>query len=136
MEHSQEYLDYLDSPEWRARKFEIINQRGPRCQRCGKTYLAMCAGEFLSLHHKTYARLGKELAEDLELLCNACHESADKERRKKVEHAAKSRAWSRRLNGWATKVYGENWEDYQDYDAVEEEFQEWLESREEDDYDY
>lgn len=43
-------------------------KRGPYCETCGS------GTQNINVHHKTYARLGKELAEDLEILCQMCHE--------------------------------------------------------------
>lgn len=34
----------------------------------------MCGGKGSHVHHKTYARIGNEYDEDLELLCMFCHD--------------------------------------------------------------
>lgn len=65
MNHA-EYLAYLESPWWRMRRHAVMRYRGERCERCGLT-------QRLQLHHRTYQRLGKELPEDVELLCRNCH---------------------------------------------------------------
>jgi 5-methylcytosine-specific restriction endonuclease McrA len=62
-----EYHAYLQGPFWRARKAAIIRYRGERCERCFRV-------DNLELHHRTYERLGRELPEDVELLCSRCHQ--------------------------------------------------------------
>jgi hypothetical protein len=47
-------------------RVDILTVRGKRCKRCGVT-------KFLHVHHKTYANLGNEEPEDLEILCKDCH---------------------------------------------------------------
>jgi len=50
-------------------------------------------------------RLGHEEPEDVQVLCPPCHEQAD------VEPAvhAERRRWARRVDGWASKRWGEEW---------------------------
>lgn len=78
-----EYLAYLESPWWRARKAVVIRYRGEQCERCGCRYR-------LQLHHRNYDRLGRELPADVELLCWICHQGEhgftydhDRERRER-----------------------------------------------------
>jgi hypothetical protein len=42
-------------------------ERDKGCRCCGST-------EQLEAHHRTYARFGKELAEDITILCGGCHD--------------------------------------------------------------
>jgi hypothetical protein len=42
-------------------------------------------------------------------------------------------SYARRLGGWATKVYGDDWEDSPGYDVASERFDRWLEERGESD---
>lgn len=79
----------------------------------------MCGFQFFELHHKTYERLGRERDDDLEVLCKPCHERADEQRCAKALYDA-------RLNGWATKVYGDDWEWNEDKSEVEQDFDDWL----------
>ena len=59
------YQDYLLSDRWVRLKAKIVAQRGINCEECGAPHTV--------LHHKTYARLFKESARDVTLLCNDCH---------------------------------------------------------------
>jgi 5-methylcytosine-specific restriction endonuclease McrA len=61
------YVEYLQSPEWRARAREARRRFGHRC--------ALCAAQRLPLevHHNTYEHLGHERPEELVPLCEECH---------------------------------------------------------------
>ena len=120
-EHTQEYLLYLKSPEWRTVRKQALINAAYRCQECG----VWLKPSLLHVHHLNYDNLGDEDPEDLLVLCQQHHEAADKERRT----AAKREHWHRRLNGWAQQVYGVQWEEYMDYDRVETEFRYWLEEK-------
>lgn len=85
----------------------------------------------LHLHHKTYERLGCERDDDVELLCTNCHADADKERAKSSQERSEVALYSARLDGWATKKYGEDWEAAGDPQQIEEEFSDFLERVEE-----
>jgi 5-methylcytosine-specific restriction endonuclease McrA len=113
---SADYEDYIRSAKWRQLRWAAMDRSGRCCERCQ-------ADLAVEVHHLTYERLGHERADDLEALCESCHRSADTER------AARShtRNWIKRLDGWATKVYGDNWQDYQPYESVEVAFSDWLE---------
>jgi 5-methylcytosine-specific restriction endonuclease McrA len=60
------YLEYLETPEWWAKRKRLLARANYRCERCGG-----CGP--LEAHHRIYDRLGWELLEDLELLCPTCH---------------------------------------------------------------
>jgi 5-methylcytosine-specific restriction endonuclease McrA len=62
----EEYKDYLRSERWRKTRIETLIARNCRCERCG-------AGGVLEVHHRSYASLGAERPEDLEVLCRECH---------------------------------------------------------------
>jgi 5-methylcytosine-specific restriction endonuclease McrA len=55
--------EYYKTSCWRSLR---AAWRKSYCERCGQR------GR-VSLHHRTYARLGRERREDLETLCDACH---------------------------------------------------------------
>ena len=124
---SKEYKDYINSWEWQKKRLEFIRLAGYKCQRCGR----QGSVSTLHVHHKTYERLGNELPQDVMVLCSECHKEEDAARRVRVQVARDRDRFVRRLNAWATKVYGENWADYKDFDVVEDEFCEWLRRREE-----
>lgn len=82
------YEAVLRSQRWtKIVKPLIASRAGNACERCGAT-------ESLSVHHLTYERLGKERPSDLLLLCERCHEIADRYREIKafgnwLEHEGK-----------------------------------------------
>jgi len=58
--------DYYSTPEWRARRDECLQRHGNRC--------AFCNGkERVQAHHRTYARMGRELPHDVVAVCEECH---------------------------------------------------------------
>src|SRR4051812_46653240 len=59
---NQEYANYLDSPEWKAKREAVKRRCNNICERCRK-YLVD------EVHHLTYERLFNELLEDLQGLC-------------------------------------------------------------------
>jgi 5-methylcytosine-specific restriction endonuclease McrA len=119
------YNKRISSPQWKNMKRDVAKMRGNKCERCESQFN-------LALHHKTYERLGKELLSDLELVCEGCHRKAD------VQRAAAGRAksvnalHSAAMNTYATKKYGEDYESWVDPDRLAEEFEAWLERKEDD----
>jgi len=111
---SREYRDYLRSPEWARRRSAALDQARHCCQRCG--------APATEVHHTTYERLRNERASDLEALCGACHIEADRQRRAKSE----SGSWSRRVRAWARKRYGDDWDAYDSFETMSDEFAAWL----------
>ena len=124
-EMRRRYEAYINSAKWRRRRQRAIERAGYRCEKCGVS----AQEERLEVHHLTYERLGSERDEDLSVLCHACHAKADLERANKGQQKARSVLWARRLDGWATKVYGEDWQDRHDGDVVADEFERWLDSK-------
>jgi 5-methylcytosine-specific restriction endonuclease McrA len=121
--HTWTYRSYMASREWAARRTVALAAAGRRCQRCGA-----CGG--LEVHHKHYRTLGAERAEDLEVLCRPCHGSADRERHRRTALENAAALYAARLDGWASRRYGEGWVDSEDYDAVSDEFDDWLDRQE------
>lgn len=108
------YARYIRSPEWAEKRAYALSRSGGKCQRCThKTGL--------EVHHRHYRSLGNEQPEDLEVLCKACHQQADREREIESAEAARQKLYDARLEGWASKKYGDNWPD-----DVAEEFHAWL----------
>lgn len=64
-----EYYEYLASEHWIRFREKIFAKRGPQCEECGTV-----KGR-LDLHHLTYERRGRELPQDVKILCSACHEN-------------------------------------------------------------
>lgn len=67
MKGNAQYHDYLQSPEWDTLRRAVLKRDGYRCTNCGAT------GRRLDVHHKTYARFGREMSGDLTTLCRHCH---------------------------------------------------------------
>jgi len=65
-QHTQRYLDYLESPEWYAKRAEVLERDRNRCTECNAEFN-------LHVHHKTYKRLCNESLDDLITLCYVCH---------------------------------------------------------------
>ncbi len=69
----QDYHAYINSDAWRlapARLAEILDSGG-RCRICN----AGGAHAAISVHHRTYERLGCEALGDLTALCGPCHDA-------------------------------------------------------------
>lgn len=62
-----EYREYLNSPEWQAKRRLALEQAGWRCKVCNSTTR-------LQVHHRTYDRVGNEELCDLTVLCATCHQ--------------------------------------------------------------
>jgi 5-methylcytosine-specific restriction endonuclease McrA len=67
------YQEYLQTPEWKARRLRHLKSVGYRCQICN------ASGKTLNVHHRTYIRRGEELYQDLVVLCEDCHETFHRE---------------------------------------------------------
>jgi hypothetical protein len=72
------YSEYIHSEKWRERRLAKLEQAHFRCEKCGEKH-------GLSVHHKTYDRLGNERADDLIVLCGSCHWVADEYRKGNVK---------------------------------------------------
>lgn len=75
MPTKSQYREYIASEEWQERRKKYLVQH-PRCMECGlPRWLAIVAyDQDLHVHHRSYARVGHELDEDLQALCRSCHE--------------------------------------------------------------
>jgi hypothetical protein len=118
--HSTDYREYMGSPTWGATRQMAFAAHGAACQECGAT-------ENLAVHHLHYDTLGRERPEDLRILCPPCHARADAARARGSEQRSAEALYRGRLNGWASRKYGEDWYVFRDADAIEEEFDRWLE---------
>jgi 5-methylcytosine-specific restriction endonuclease McrA len=61
-----DYATYISSVEWRLKAHDAKRRAGWVCMLCEATTA-------LEVHHRTYARLGRELPTDLVVLCWRCH---------------------------------------------------------------
>jgi hypothetical protein len=66
--HSLLYVVYLRSPLWRLRRRIWIIRALDRCEQCRRR-------RRLTIHHRTYQRLGHERRADIAVLCWSCHQS-------------------------------------------------------------
>ena len=64
------YHEYIKSPAWKKRAAAAKERAGNRCQVCNRTSGIVR----LEAHHRTYARLGHELPDDITVLCEDCHD--------------------------------------------------------------
>lgn len=60
------YYEYLQSDHWQETRQQALDRAGNACQLCKST-------DRLDVHHNTYERLGRELPQDLIVLCHDCH---------------------------------------------------------------
>lgn len=67
IQHSQQYLEYMNSDRWRYTRLKRIDLDNGHCQMCGSQF-------DLEVHHMKYDRLGNEdIVKDLVTLCRDCH---------------------------------------------------------------
>ncbi|MFH1075760.1 MAG: HNH endonuclease [Pseudomonadota bacterium] len=63
------YAEYLQSPEWQARRIAHLKSSKFSCQVCNKKDTP------LNVHHRTYENKGNERWGDLITLCQDCHKT-------------------------------------------------------------
>jgi 5-methylcytosine-specific restriction endonuclease McrA len=61
-----QYSDYLQSPEWRARRSLVLERDNHLCQGCRKRPATQA-------HHLSYKHVGKEFLWELVAVCDECH---------------------------------------------------------------
>lgn len=92
-EHTQAYIDYLQSNAWKSKRAEKLSSVGHKCAEAGDVRyrvlpdgstqeVDMCSGP-LHVHHLTYANLGNEPLSDLRVLCEWHHRQEHKRWRSK-----------------------------------------------------
>jgi len=121
----EEYQTYINSRQWKNKRAMALERAGYKCQRCGFSKWS----KKLEVHHLTYDRFGNEIPEDLMVLCEDCHKAEDKIREDKSRQKSRAALYNAQLEGWANKVYGEDWRDYYDENEVEEKFWEWTQKK-------
>lgn len=60
------YKEYLQTDHWKSTRMGALKRARFKCQLCNSK-------DDLNVHHRTYDRLGGELASDLIVLCRSCH---------------------------------------------------------------
>jgi 5-methylcytosine-specific restriction endonuclease McrA len=60
------YHEYLQSPEWRAKRDLVIRHADGLCQGCGIQPAEQ-------VHHLTYQNIGNEFLWELRAVCRECH---------------------------------------------------------------
>ncbi len=118
----QEYAEYIRSAKWKQRARAALVRAKNKCERCG---LSKWSGR-LEVHHRTYEHFKSEPPEDLEVVCKKCHDQADVERLNNRLLEISDKLYEARLDGWASKVWGEDWEDKIDYNRAADYFDNWL----------
>ncbi len=126
--HTDQYVAYLKTKEWATKRQEKLESVNYSCDRdVGLTYqrgkdgilrrITDCS-DSLEVHHRTYDNLGNEPLTDLTVLCKFHHEQ---------EHRLISmkKRFEKGLDTYASKKYGNDWQDYHDYEDIAEEFEEW-----------
>lgn len=66
-EYPGKYQEYLASREWALKREAVRERSGNLCERCLRRPQQ-------AVHHKTYANKYNEPLEDLQAICNPCHE--------------------------------------------------------------
>lgn len=133
----EKYAAYIASPKWkRIREKAILSTyrdipvHDPEwghfhCEYCQWNYKK----DELEVHHLTYDSLGNEKRSHLAVVCSKCHRILDELRARKGEQKSSEAFEEARFNGWAEKVYGEDWYNIYDPSYLYDEFIEWIERR-------
>jgi len=61
-----DYIEYINSVEWKAVRQRAFQHYGKKCTKCGSETL-------LHVHHNTYKNFKNEQMKDLNVLCEVCH---------------------------------------------------------------
>ncbi len=116
------YSTYIKSNDWRKKRKYAIHVAEHQCVKCKIKNVPF------EVHHLHYKTLYHERLEDVEVLCVPCHDRAHKEKeRLKVE-----RSYNNAFETWVVKRYGEDAFDYMDEELLWEEFDDWIEWKEND----
>jgi hypothetical protein len=119
-EWRQKYNLYLKSAAWHNTRRILFWQRGKRCEICG------WGSRHLFVHHLTYERLGHERMEDLQIVCQNCHEKADSLRATAQSNIREGKRIDAAFQTWCDKR-GVNEPDEYEF----EKFYDWLERKNE-----
>lgn len=89
------YLEYIQSLEWAAKRRRALDRAGHRCQLCSSR-------KKLEVHHNTYENLGDERDEDLTVLCDPCHEVFHAKRDERTAKKYREAEW---VQKWKDRAY-------------------------------
>ena len=133
-EFRQAYRNHINSAAWKKLSKLVRRRANHHCERCG------CVSIRLEVHHRCYERFQNESLSDLQALCPSCHILRDQERRarnkRRFKQAGEEARYNAAMNTYLTKKYGEDWYCGNDCEELEEEFEEWLESKNGEDEDF
>jgi len=129
------YEAHIASPKWKKIReeailstYQLVPVNDPER---GNFHCEYCQWNFkkteLEVHHLIYDSLGNEKRTHLAVVCSDCHEKLDKIRATEGERKSREALDEARFDGWATKVYGEDWYEIYDPSDLYDEFCEWLE---------
>jgi 5-methylcytosine-specific restriction endonuclease McrA len=104
-----DYKEYITSATWKRRCEPVYKRADNKCEKCGMSKWT----RKLSVHHLNYDHFKNEPPEDLILLCDKCHEKADKQREHETADRNATKLEDARFDGWARKKYGDDWMMYQ-----------------------
>ena len=121
----EELKEYLSSREWKIKARQAKERADYKCQRCGSSKWV----RKLDVHHLTYERFKHELPEDLIVVCNKCHKIKDRQREQETETRNYEKLQDARFEGWARKVYGDDWMMYNNEEYIYAEYEAWLDKR-------
>jgi 5-methylcytosine-specific restriction endonuclease McrA len=116
------YDQYMTSSAWKWIRQKALEAAAHRCSDCESP-------RSLEVHHRHYESLGHEELDDLRVLCLPCHQKADK--RRELAKASETQYWNG-LETFVRKKYGRESTIY--LEEFADEFDEWLESRDEEAY--
>lgn len=127
----QEYREYLASAKWKKKRSLALYHAGNKCEVCGNTKWVSP----LEVHHKTYINFKNEPMDELMVVCRKCHKLEDEKRRREMMEDRKERrirrienGWFSRLDGWASKVWGDDWTYRVSREEAEYRFDQFLQS--------
>ena len=69
----KEYIAYINSPEWKAKRHIVEQKHNYKCELCGAVCRYRKTLKGFEVHHKTYEHFRKELLSELSFLCRRCH---------------------------------------------------------------
>ncbi len=84
-----DYAKYMESEQWQIIRRLVIERDGYACVLCNRKSDGRLK-LWMSVHHRTYVRLGQEQLTDLFTLCTECH-AANTDRLKRIRERSNRR---------------------------------------------